>query len=194
MAGNLLNQLFRGGSGAFGKPVRTNSHIRARSHGPCTHRWDGEGQGLQRCRLAFKWKGGRRCWNLGSGKWETEMVCPCRHGRKLCKHLADEDSPWTHALNSCRETGLPCPKGKDTQRGGSDRGGTWAGKERRRQGSDGVHRGEEMRTDDKTKGKVSFPFCFSFSLNTSALKGFAIMSCFFFFYALNSFIWNTDLQ
>lgn len=32
MAGNLLNQLFRGGSGALGEPVHTNTHKHAHTH------------------------------------------------------------------------------------------------------------------------------------------------------------------
>ena len=30
--------------------------------------------------------------------------------------MADEDSPWPYALNSCRKTGLLSPEGQDTQR------------------------------------------------------------------------------
>lgn len=83
---------------------------------------------------------------LEFGNWEVrerETVCPCWHGRKLCKHLADEDSPWPYALNSCRKTGLLSPEGQDTQREREAGGvrvkwqrGTWTGKERRHQGKD----------------------------------------------------------
>lgn len=48
------------------------------------------------------------------GVWSGgETVCPCWRGRKLYRHLVDEDSPWPYALNPCRKTELLSPEGHD---------------------------------------------------------------------------------
>lgn len=60
--------------------------------------------------------------------------------------MADEESPWPHALNSCRKTGLVNPEGHATH------GEREAGEEdkvaerdtRRQQGKDRCHEGDKM--------------------------------------------------
>lgn len=125
---------------------------------------------------------------LEFGIWEVrerETVCPCWHGRKLCKHLADEDSPWPYALNSCRKTGLLSPEGQDTQREREAGGvrvkwqrGTWAGKGRRQKGNDGGHKGEEMWANDPTKNPLFlFLLCYIYIKNSPILS---LILCFQF--------------
>lgn len=78
MAGNLLNQLFRGGSGPFGEPVHTNTHTYVRTHTQRRARTDEAAKDTD-CGDA-DWPSGKKkvdsdvgIWDLGS-KTEKQFV------------------------------------------------------------------------------------------------------------------------